>query len=163
MASLQSDMEEYRVQLQKGAIQRAYRGLMETMLALRTHFEQCCPGYTVSGLYAGYMDMTYFALKSTILSERKLKIAIVFLHEEFRFEVWLSGSNRRVQAGYWERIRQSGWDRYRLVADPQSADAILEHTLTADPDFDDLRTLTTLIKRETLAFARAVEEYLATH
>jgi len=35
------------------------------------------------------MDMTYFAFTPSELKEKKLKIAIVYLHEQNRFDAWL--------------------------------------------------------------------------
>lgn len=65
---LKSEMQEYHEQLKRGAIQRAYRGLMEFMLALRSSFEKKYSQYSVPGsLYTGYMDMTYFSIVSETL------------------------------------------------------------------------------------------------
>ena len=62
MESLHECMNEYRKQLEKGYIQKAYRGLMEYIMDLRTHFKNKYPDSFVSGsIYYGYMDMTYFA------------------------------------------------------------------------------------------------------
>ena len=160
--SLREPMKEYRAQLQKGAIQKAYRGLMQYMMDLRTHLAKEYPDYTVSGsLYAGYMDMTYFSFFPESLKQRKLKIAIVFLHEAFRFEVWLSGYNRQVQAEYGKTIKERSWNRYRLVPSPQTSDSILEHVLVDDPDFGDLDALTRRIESGTLEFIRDVERFFS--
>ena len=40
MGSLQESMQEYKIQLQKGVIQKAYRGLMEYMLALKRYLQR---------------------------------------------------------------------------------------------------------------------------
>jgi hypothetical protein len=158
MGSLQEYMGEYRKQLEKGVIQQAYRGLMDYMLSLRSHFKKNHPEYDVQGnIYFGYMDMTYFALFPEPLKQRKLKIAVVFLHEAFRFEVWLSGFNRKVQEQYWKLIRESHWEKYRLVSDPRASDSILEHVLVADPDFRDLEKLRSQIETGTLRFIEDVE------
>lgn len=161
MASLQDAMNVYRAQLQAGQIQQAYRGLMSYMGALRAHFEGCFPNAAVSGsIYAGFMDMTYFSVVPPALKARKLKIAVVFLHEAWRFEVWLSGANRAVQAQWWAAIAQSGWEPYRRVPDPLTADAIVEHVLAAEPDFGNLPTLTAQLEQGTRAFIADVEAYL---
>ena len=80
-------MNEYKKQLQKGVIQKAYKGLMEYIMDLRTHLQHKYPEYFVSAIYYGYMDMTYFSFTSRTLKERKLKAAVVFIHDAFRFEV----------------------------------------------------------------------------
>jgi hypothetical protein len=163
MGSLSDAMSEYRVQMQKGAIQQAYRGLMEYMSALKTKLKAKYPEYQVSGsLYFGYMDMTYFSFTPPALKDKGLKIAIVFVHETFAFEIWLSAANRVVLAQYAQLIENAGWEKHRRVDAAQNPDAILEHTITADPDFSDLPALSAQIERETLAFCADVEIFLST-
>ena len=95
LESFHESMVEYRKQLEKGAIKEAYRGLMDYIMGLKSYFSNKYPEYSVSGsIYCGYMDMTYFSLVPELLKRRKLKVAIVFVHETFRFEVWLSGQNK---------------------------------------------------------------------
>jgi hypothetical protein len=155
---------EYRKQLEKGAIQKAYKGLMEYIMALRTHFQNKYPDYFVSGsIYYGYMDMTYFSFFPEALKDRKLKIAIVFLHDTCRFEVWLAGYNKQVQSKYWKLFKESDWNKYHLVPATQGVDAIIEHVLVDCPDFSDLDVLTKQIERSTLKFIRNVESFLTKH
>jgi len=164
LTTFEHNIREYKTQLGKGSIQQAYKGLMEYMLRLRAHIQKRLPDCEFPGsVYFGYMDMTYFSVIPPSLKERKLKIALVFLHEAFRFEVWLSGYNRQVQAKYWKMMRDSGWDQYRLVADPLKADSILEHVLIDNPDFGDLEALTSQIEEGTLRFITNVETVLASH
>ena len=84
-------------QLEKGSIQKAYLGLMEYMMGLRTHLKKKYPEHFVSGFYQGYMDMSYFSFTPKSLKSRDLKIAIVFVFDTFRFEVWLGAKNKEVQ------------------------------------------------------------------
>lgn len=155
-------MNEFRKLLVQGQIQEAYQGLMTYFRDLRSHFKREHPAYPASGsIYYGVMDMTYFALFPEMLKRRDLKIAIVFVYETFRFEVWLSGANRDVQAKYWKLIKESGWDRYDLASDPRREDYVIGHVLAADPDFGDLQTLTKRIEEGTLAFIQDVEGFLS--
>lgn len=162
MESNQKLMMEYKKQLEKGSIQKAYKGLMDYTRGLRTHFQNKYPDLSGSaGMYYGYMDMTYFPLFPKSLKDRKLKIAVVFLHEAFRFEVWLTGVNKEVQEKYWNLIKESGWDQYPLVPTTQGVDAILEHVLVDNPNFDDTDALTRQIESGTLKFIREVEHFLS--
>lgn len=154
-------MDEYRTQMKKGVIREAYRGLMEYLMGLRTHFQKEFPEYTVSGnLYPGYMDMTYFSVVPDTFRRRKLKVAIVFLHETCSFEAWLAGSNKQVQAHYWMMFQESGWNRYRMPETIRGADSILEYTLAERPDFYDLISLTAQIESGTREFIRDIEDFL---
>jgi len=109
------------------------------------------------------MDMTYFSVFPKSLKDRDLKIAIVFLHDTFRFEVWLSGKNKQVLTKYWKLIQESGWDKYHMVSPAKGVDSILEYILIDNPDFSDLDALTVQIERGTLKFIQDVENFLSSH
>lgn len=162
MESLQHSMNKYRQQLEKGFVQKAYRGLMKYMMNLKTDLQKRHPDFIVPGnFYFGYMDMTYFAFFPKSLKDRKLKVGIIFQHESFKFEVWLFGINKKIQADYWNTIKESGWNKYHLVPSIEpGVDSILEHTLVENPDFDDLDALTEQIENGTLTFIDDIERYL---
>ncbi|MFC2069296.1 DUF7000 family protein [Chloroflexota bacterium] len=104
MESIFEYINEYRKQLDKGVIQRAYQGLMKYIMDLRTHFSKKFPDLAPGNIYHGYMDMTYFPIFPKSLKSRKLKIALVFIHETIRFEVWLVGYNKQIQTKYWKIV-----------------------------------------------------------
>lgn len=160
MESFNQYMEEYKKEMKKGMITKAYKGLMEYILDLRTHFKNKYPNYFVSGLYYGYMDMTYFSFSPDSLKDRKLKIAIVFIHDTVRFEVWLSGQNKEIQRKYWKLFKDKNWNKYKIVSTIEGYDSIVEHVLIAEPDFSDLDKLTEKIEKGTLKFIQDVEEFL---
>ncbi len=155
-------MNEYKKQLQKGAVQKAYRGLMDYIMGLRSYFQNKYPAYSVSGsIYFGYMDMTYFSFFPKSLKVRALKVGIVFDHCKFRFEVWLFGYNKGVQAKYWKLFKESGWSKYRIPQTTKGVDSILESILVENPDFSDLDALTQQIENGTLRFIEDVENVLS--
>jgi len=163
MHSIREDMDEFRGQLRNGSIQKAYYALLSYMMGLRTHFQKKYPGYALSGLYQGYMDMTYFAILPPSLKQRGLKIAIVFNYEAFRFEAWLSGANRQVQRKYWELFSDSRWTAYRVVTPAKGVDSIIECNLAEDFDFGDLDSLTASIEENAVEFIDDVERFLSDH
>ena len=164
MESFHEHMNEYRKQLEKGAIKEAYKGLMEYIMNLRTHFKNKYPDYFVSGsIYYGYMDMTYFSFFPKSLKNRKLKIGIVFIHDTFRFEVWLFGYNKNVQTKYWKLFQESDWNKYHVTSTIKDVDYIIDHILVNNPDFSDLVTLTKQIEKGTLKFIKDVESFLSKH
>jgi len=163
MHSIQEDMEELRKQLGKGAIQKAYGALLSYMMGLRTHFVNKYGDPAVSGLYQGYMDMTYFALFPPSLKRRDLKVAIVFNYDAFRFEAWLAARNRKVQRQYWELFRDSHWAEYRVVTPAGGIDSIIECDLAKDFDFSDPDALTSKIESATAAFIANIERFLSEH
>lgn len=161
MNSLQENMTEFRKQLQQGVIQKAYLGLMEYMLSLKNHFSRQHPDYaTPGGLYPGYMDMTYFSILPKSLKDRDLKIAVVFLYDAFRFEVWLSAKNKQVLTKYWQIFTANQWSKYRLVEPGTGVDSVVEHVLVDNPDFGDLGALTDQIEQGTVQFIHDIENFL---
>jgi hypothetical protein len=157
-------INEYKRLLAKGDIKKAYKGLMEYILSLRTYFKNKYPDYFVPGsIYYGYMDMTYFSFNPKSLKQRKLKIAIVFIHDTCRFEAWLAGYNKGVQSKYWRLIKESGWNKYPPVATTKGADAIIEHILVEHPDFSDLDSLTLQIESAALKFIDDLDSFLSLH
>jgi hypothetical protein len=163
MHPIQEDMAEFGAQLKRGSIQRAYYALLQYMAGLRTHFQKKYPDYALSGLYQGYMDMTYFAILPPSLKRRGLKIAIVFNYEAFRFEAWLAGGNRKVQQQYWELVKNSQWPAYRVVTPAKGVDSIIECNLAEDFDFADLGGLTARIEANTAKFVAHIESFLSEH
>ena len=164
MGSFYEYMNEYRKQMEKGVIREAYKGLMGYIMDLKTFLKNKYPDYVVSGsIYQGYMDMTYFAFSPESLISRKLKIAIVFVHEKIRFEAWLVGYNKQIQTRYWNVFKENNWNKYRIPSTIKGIDSIVEHVLADPPDFSDLHTLTNQIEAETLKFIEDVESFLSNH
>ena len=164
MESFQEYIDEYSKQMKKGAVQVAYKGLMEYIMGLRTHLKNKYPDYSVSGsIYYGYMDMTYFSFFPESFKQRGLKVAIVFIHETCRFEIWLAGYNKQVQEKYWKLFYESGSDEYRIISTIEGGDSIIEYKLPASPDFNDLDALTAQIEDAALKFIKDIEAFLSTH
>jgi hypothetical protein len=137
---------------------------MHYIMDLKTHFSNTHPEYSTAGaLYHGYMDMTYFPLFPEALKEKKLKIAIVFNYGEFRFEVWLSGYNKQVQAEYWKLFTKAKWEKYPVIPPAKGVDSIVEHVLVKDPDLSDPAGLTRQIEEKTNQFIKDIEVFIAIH
>ena len=153
MPTLNDAIAEYTARLQQGQIQIAYKGIMTFMSALKTILESSHPDYVGSGLYFGYMDMTYFAFTPLELKRRNLKIAIVYLHLENRFELWLGGGNRKVQAEYIEFFKGKDIGSYRLSKVSPGVDSIIEIFISEHPDFDKAEGLLEIIEQKTIEFA----------
>lgn len=158
MSSLNNYVREYIIQLRIGNIQKAYKGILTFMTELKAHLEGKYPDYIVSALYLGYMDMTYFAFTPPILKDKKLKIAIVYLHEEYKFELWLAGRNRQIQAEYIDMFSQTNIGRYTLSQIQPGVDSIISSTIMEQPDFENPEELIKQIEVKTIVF---VEEILS--
>lgn len=162
MIDRQSAILEYTSLLQKGEIQVAYKGIMESMTLIKSFFESLYPEYPTSSLYFGYMDMTYFAITPPELKREKLKIAIVYLHPSMRFEAWLCGTNKSIQRIYHDRFRSMEIKGYRLSPILPDVDSILETTLLQDPDFNDLHLMKDILRQRLDVFIQDMCKLVAT-
>ncbi len=160
MDSLNEQIQEYKTQLSRGHIQKAYKGIMTFMSGLKTHLEKSYPNSIASSLYFGYMDMTYFAFTPSDLKNKKLKIAVVFLHEQGRFDVWLGGNNRKIQAEYIERMSHTNTGKYKLSKVLPGVDSIIESVLVEQPDFNHPEELKTQIEKKTIEFVNDISSLL---
>lgn len=161
MASLNKYVDEYKRQIKKGDIKKAYVGLMGYLMDLRILLKNSYPEHSISGLYQGYMDMSYFTFTPQTLKSRKLKVALVFVHDDARFEVWLAGFNKQIQKEYWVWLKECDIGVYQLPETIKGRDSIVEHSLVDNPDFDDPEALTTRIEEGLLSFIVGIEQILA--
>jgi len=161
MDSLNEHLKEYAIQLKKGHIQQAYKGIMVFMTDLKAYLERKYPDFLTSALYPGYMDMTYIAFTPADLKNMKLKIAIVYLHEECRFEIWLAGTNRQIQADTIARLSQKDIGEYALSQVHPGVDSIIASILTDQPDFDNPDRLKELLEIKTMKFIHGMETLLS--
>jgi hypothetical protein len=163
MDNLRESMKVFRLALQAGYLQQAYRGLIDFFSDLRKRFQTHYPEYFISSMYYGYLDMTYFAVVNAFLKERQLKIAIVFDYDSFSFEVWLSGVNREIQKKHWKLIKEMNWKEYTLCDDPTKEDHIIRKILVKEPDFSDSDMLGDQIEEGTIDFLDHVQAFMGAH
>lgn len=157
MSSLSKALQVYHVALNKGDIQRAYRSILSFILELRTELEQKYPEYTISQVYQGYMDMSYFAITPTELRARKLKIALVYLHESNRFELWLSANSRKLQKEWLDVLNQKEELEYRVSEAGVGIDSIVEYIVHVSPKFEAREALKQSLEMNTVRFIKDME------
>ena len=150
----------YKKQMKKGDIPRTYKFIMDFMSSFRIDFQKKYPTYAVSGLYPGYMDMTYFAATPQSLRDKKLKIAIVFLHEECEFELWLAANNRSVSREYVKKFQSQDHSPYTLSELAPGVDAILVAKIAEDLNFDDVEHIKIAINSVYDRFIKYIEDLI---
>jgi len=161
MNSLTDCVRSYRELVQQGDIVLAYKGIQEFLAELRRELMRRHPDWgSPSSVYQGYMDMSYFALMPPALKERRLKLAIVYLHPDMRFDVWLSGMKREVQDTLRPLFQAATWPDYTIPEDGVWVDSIVEYVVEDAPDFDDPGTLTDRIDTGVSAFADDMVSFL---
>jgi hypothetical protein len=160
MKTLNKLIDEYTSHLKQGDIQIAYKGILEFLGKLRAEFIKNHPNYDVSSIYQGYMDMSYFSLSTETLRSKGLKIAIVYLHENGSFEVWLSARNRDIAVRYKSAISSKIFENSDLFHDEHNQDAIIECLLTSTPDFENQELLIDIIEQGVDKFVSSINEKL---
>jgi len=160
MKGLNKYFEEYYKQLDKGYIIIAYREIISFMSSLKSSLEKDLNDYQIGNIYQGYMDMTYFPITNLKLKEEKLKVAVVFLHKEARFELWLSGTNKIIQKYHIDKFRKIEIGKYKLSDPNPGVDSILEYIILERPNFEQQAEIANIIKEKILEFFEDIIELL---
>jgi hypothetical protein len=160
VGELRQDLEELHLLLEEGALRRAYVAIVSYMSGLRNVLATAHKDWSITGLYQGYFDMTYFAVVTPSLKARDLKLALVFDYTAFRFEVWLAARNRTVQRRYWELLRNSEWSPESLVEPAVGVDAIVVAFVGGGLDLDGPEALTASFQRVAERLSSEIEEFL---
>lgn len=160
MKDLNEYVIAYQKQLQEGKIQIAYKGIMSFMGNLKSYLSDMHSDYLVGALYFGYMDMTYFAVTTTELKDKQLKIAVVYLHQENCFELWLSATNKKIQAQYIEKLKDKDLKGYQLSVSQPGIDSIIESRIIDHPNFNELTSLKVELDKLTQKFIEDINEMI---
>lgn len=150
----------YKKLIQTTHVRECYREFIRLFRYIRVSLEKSMPEYNFQGnITENAMDYSYFAFTNDNLKEKGLKIAVVFVHKEFRFQVWLCGTNRKYQAEYYEILKDKNIP-FELAGNPSQKDYILCATLDEAADISDGNFLTEKIKSmadELVMFAETLQ------
>ena len=160
MKTLNHLIRDYTTLLQHGEIQLAYKGILDFIGKLRADFQKSFPEHEISGLYQGYMDMSYFSIFSEPLKEKGLKIALVYWHEKNQFEVWLSARNRRLAKQFEAILGETPLQGICTFHDSTNLDAIIESVLITTPDFEKPDDLVAALEQGTERFIKSVSKLI---
>lgn len=160
MKDLNKYISTYQDLLKKGDILIAYNELVKFVMNIRTEFiKTLSDQYSFAGILHGYLDYTYFYYSNDFLKSKKLKFGLVLNHMEMRFEVWLLGNTKPIQEKYWTLTKNSKWNKDKDIMPEYS---ILEVSLVANPDFNNLHKLTAQIETEMIKTSDEILNYLKT-
>lgn len=151
-SSLAEDIAEYCGAVNNGALPRAYRGILSALVSFKSAWEAAHPQDSVGALYQGYMDMSFVALIPAAFGARRLKISLVFLHDEGVFALWLAAGNRAIQAETSASLRGKPLGGYALCALKPGVDAIISRTVPQPYAFDEPEHLTARLVKEAEQF-----------
>lgn len=152
---------EYRKQLEKGDIQKAYTGLVKYVLNLKSQLSQKVGNeFSFGNASQGYMDYTYFYFFNDYLRAEKLRFGVVLNHEKVRFELWLLGQNAMIQKKYWAILKDTKWNESQVTMPKYS---VLEVVLSENPDFNNLEVLTQDILSKVILLSEEILAFLKSH
>jgi hypothetical protein len=152
MKSLNHAMKKYNESLNQGDIQKAYRGIMDTMSQLKTTWDKHYPETPSGALYAGFMDMSFVSVKPSVLADLDLRVSIVYMHESHTFEAWLVARNRKIQSAIHDQLKNKELGKYALTELGPGIDSIISVSLNSEPDFDQIEGLIDEIIEKTRNF-----------
>lgn len=161
MKTLNNSIYDYGRQVENGDIRFAYQGLINYILKLKLQLKEKYPEYNISkNFYQGYMDISFFSLAPEKLKQKNLKIAVVYIHEKTRFEVWLTGRNSEVQSNYRHQFKKLKSKKYLISPDKKGVTSIIESVLVDKPNFDRPDKLTKAISIGVRNFLEDIEKLL---
>jgi hypothetical protein len=156
----QKSIEQYRKALQSGA-DEGYRAVLGFLADWRLQLQKKHPDYAVSALQVGQMDFSYFTFTTAALKKRSLKVVVLFVHNRFSFEVWLSGQNKAVATKALRLLQDVGWSKHELAMDTRSVDYAAKTCLLVDANFSSPQTLSAQLEQGIVGFVDDVEAALA--
>lgn len=153
-------INDYKNIVQTTNLQNGYQEFIKFFRYLRTYLEKEMNNYDfTNNIVENNMDYSYFQFTNQNLKSRNLKIVIAFIHKEFKYEIWLSGINRKVQLNYFEFLKEKSL-LYILTNNPNKTDYILKSEISGIYNYDDLEQLLIRIKVSIEEFVRNISQYL---
>lgn len=147
----------YKELLRTTNIVECYQEFIKLFRYVRVVLEKSMPEYKFQGsIVENGMDYSYFLFTNDHLKEKGLKIAVVFVHREFQFKVWLSGFNRKYQSKYYDLLKGKTIP-FELTDNPTRNDYILSVTLERSVDISDGSLLIKEIERVSKDLVMLVE------
>jgi hypothetical protein len=153
---MKSDLQYYTEQMRTGVVPRVYQKIIKSMQELRRFLEAQDSNLVTWTLYQGYLDMTYFAITTPHLQSKKLKIAVVYQHENNTISLWLAAANRKLQAHYWHFFRDHPVEGYHLSQLAPGCDAIIERDVI-QLDLDHMSQIKQLLFEEAQGLISRIE------
>ena len=143
-------LETYRQLVQTTSLADSYGEFVRLFRFLRVQMEKEMPQFQFQGnIVENAMDYSYFQFTSQELKSRGLKIAVVFLHRQFRLEVWLSGVNRSSQKR-WFPVLAAEDCPFLWTENPERSDYILRSPLPEDWNLADGDGTVSMLKQKAL-------------
>ncbi len=134
-------INEYKNIIQTTNIQLGYKELTNSIKHVKTCLEKEMVSFDFSkNIIESNIEFTYFHFSNDILKSKGLKLVLVFLHKEFKYEICLSGINRKKQMEFYNSIKDNTV-KYTLSNDPSKTYYVLKHKINKDFDYENIDIL----------------------
>ena len=144
-------IEEYKNIIQTTNLQRAYQEQIKFFRYLRNCLQKEMVDLKFTGnIVENNMDYSYFQITNFNLKQEGLKIVFVFLHQQFKYQIWLSGVNRQEQLKKINMYQKS--TNYNLTSNPIKTDYIIRKDVETKFDYNNLEKLINDLKEEIYSF-----------
>lgn len=127
-------------------IQKCYQEIIRLIKYISLELEKEMPEYSFMGrVVENQMDFSYFQVTRQSLKELGLKVQIIFMHSTCKFEVWISGYNRKVQRNYYELLCNSDCP-FEMCLNPERNDFIIKTVIETVAETDEPAAIIAEIK-----------------
>lgn len=155
--SINKQIQIYQTSIKSNSLSSTYKFLLTYMNQLQRDFKnEMSERFITKNVLNGFLDYTYFYFTNDFLNERKLKLGIIFNHQDISFELWLMGSTKETQVKYWNKFKRTRWNKEESM--PQWY--IISVELISNPDFEDLSKITDSIFEQVPLIYSKLEDQL---
>lgn len=150
------DLAAYSRVLNNTNFQQTYIKLIKTISEIKAEF----PGeYSTGNVSFGHLDYTYFPFFNDYLRSKKLRFGIVLNHKTLQYELWLTGQNAKIQAAYWEMMKNTEWNA-GVTSMPQYSFLEVKLDKIESLSIEDTQKLEKKIISRAITEANEIEKYL---
>ncbi|TSE03982.1 AraC family transcriptional regulator [Aquimarina algiphila] len=138
-----------------------YHQLINYMKELRAFFQkEYETSFKLGNIYRESPDYSYFSLTTEKLKKQKIKFVIILDHKTLCFSICLSGQNKSIRKKYWKIFNDSDWNKYNLAESIDNSLSIIDQTIIKEPNFNNKRSLTEKIEKESMKFIKELKDIL---
>lgn len=148
---------EYKNLMQTTSLQAAYQQILDVLKYIFTTLQKEMKDHDFHPrIVENKMNFSYFQITNQKLKDHGLKIQVVFMHSTCRFEIWMSGYNRKIQSQYIDLMALHHCP-FEKSKDPCHTDFIAKIVIDDIDDPTSLKMMTQIKKNMML-----LEEYFLT-
>jgi hypothetical protein len=151
-------INEYKKLVKSTNLQKGYQEFIKFFKGLRSYLSGNMTEYKfTANIVENNMNYSYFQFIGSKLQSKKLKFVVVFIHNIFEYEIWLSGMNRKTQINYHTKLSNIKHD-YIMSPDPNRFDYILKCKLFDEVNYDNCEVIFDNARKNIILFINKVTE-----